>query len=251
LSLELATGRVWDYVEDVFVHSMSSQEMASALARGGGREAGEGREEEEEGEHGGGGGGGGGGEARGGGGGGKDPQGKLDGLGAEYSALLMSQLEEQHMYYERLLAKTAAELAQSSCQDDQLSEQERKDATQARAQIVRLEEEHTKLMTALREAEEEARQMRGRNQGLLQDQRQQMDALKSARKAIEETKAVVEAEVTDLQSQISDLAFFLRTQSQVQESSELAGGGLLIQQTNTDTSANRRGRGGRRRRGGT
>ena len=247
-SLELATGRVWDYVEDVFVHSTRSQGggggggRVAAAAVGGERRGGEEEEEEEEdGE------GEGGGEGRAGGRE-KGPQGKLDGLGTEYSVLLMSQLEEQNSYYERLLAKTAAELAQGACQDEEMSEGERKEAGQVRAHIARLEEEHSKLMEALREEEEMARQMRGRNQGLLQEQKQHMSHLASLRKAIAETKTALDAEVADLEAQISDLSFFLRTKEAVQES-ELEGGGVVIGQS-AAAAAPRGGRVGRRRRSG-
>ena len=251
-SLELATGRVWDYLEDAFVHSMQSQ-------GGGGPLHMEGDADDDA-------------EGEGGGGGGDDKrrQGKVDGLGAEYSALLMSQLEEQNMYYERLLAKTAAELVQSSCQDDHLSEQERKEAAQARAHIakyvrslsrtstprarppthpptpLRLDEEYTQLMTALREAEEKARQMRGRNQGLLSEQKRETERLKSVRASVQQAKASLVDEVADLEAQISDLSFFLRTKEAVQES-ELEGGGVVIQQSSS--TQDERG-GGRRRRGG-
>lgn len=144
-SLELATGRVWDYVEDSFVHAASHQLLphppptsthagahgghlgsaggpgllvgevrssgASASApgapvEGAAEEDVEGRAE-------------------------KDGRGaKLAGLGAEYSALLMSQLEEQSAYYERLLAKAAAELAQGAVQEGAMSEKEREEAAQ-------------------------------------------------------------------------------------------------------------------------
>jgi len=177
----------------------------------------------------------------------KGPQGKLDGLGAEYSALLMSQLEEQKNYYERLLAKTAAELAHSVCQDE-MPEGVRREADQVRGQIARLEEEHLKLMEALREEEEMARQMRGRNQGLLQEQKQHVSHLASLRKAISKAKTALDTEVADLEAQINDLSFFLRTKTAVQES-ELEGGGVMIGHTVT-AAAPRGGRGGRRRKGG-
>ena len=160
----------------------------------------------------------------------------------------MSQLEEQNSYYERLLAKTAAELAQGACQDEEMSEGERKEATVVRGHIARLEEEHLKLMEALREEEEMARQMRGRNQGLLQEQKQHMSQLASLRKAIAEAKIALDAEVADLEAQISDLSFFLRTKEAVQES-ELEGGGVVIGQAAT-AAPKRGGRGGRRRKSG-
>ena len=159
-SLELATGRVWDYVEDSFVHSASHQQQqllpphagahaghhgpggpgllvgevlpthaggprasssaavssSSAPGAGGADGGGEEGEGEEDGE--------------------KDGRGaKLAGLGAEYSALLMSQLEEQSAYYERLLAKAAAELAQGAVQEGAMSEKEREEAAQVRAWV--------------------------------------------------------------------------------------------------------------------
>lgn len=238
---------MWDYVEDVFVHSAQSQGGGGgrgrvAAAAWGGERRGEGEEEEEDGK------GEGGGEGREGGRE-KGPQGKLDGLGAEYSVLLMSQLEEQNSYYERLLAKTAAELAQGACQNEEMTEVERKEAGQMRAHIARLEEEHSKLMEALREEEEMARQMRGRNQGLLQEQKQHMGHLASLRKAIAEAKTALAAEVADLEAQISDLSFFLRTKEAVQES-ELEGGGVVICQQPAAAAAPRGGRGGRRRKSG-
>lgn len=49
--------------------------------------------------------------------------------------------------------------------------------------------------------------------------------------------------MADLEAQLQDLNFFLRTQEQVQDHPELAGGGLMTQQQEAP-------RGGRRRRGG-
>lgn len=150
-SLELATGRVWDYVEDVFVHSASHQHHPPTHAAAAGHAPGlligevlpghpvpayssssssiqradEGAGADVDGEQ------------EGGEEGEKDGRGaKLAGLGAEYSALLMSQLEEQSAYYERLLAKAAAELAQGAVQEGAMSEREKEEAAQVSESVV-------------------------------------------------------------------------------------------------------------------
>lgn len=148
---------MWDYVEDVFVHSPAQQQQWTHAVHGhghglligevlpaafasapastssvmGGRHAaasggdalrgeagdGVGEERDDTGE--------------------KDGRGtKLAGLGAEYSALLVSQLEEQSAYYERLLAKTAAELAQGAVKEGSMSEREKEEAAQVRGALM-------------------------------------------------------------------------------------------------------------------
>lgn len=112
---------------------------------------------------------------------------------------------------------------------------------QARAQIERLEEEHARLMAELREAEEGARQLRARNLQLLQEQKREQDELKGLRRAVDEARARCQAEIADLEAQVNDLAFFLRTQERFGD--ELAQGELVVQQ------GEERGARGRRRRG--
>jgi len=111
---------VWDYVEDTFVHGPTTRPIEES--HGGGdtgrpttlrdfREPGESLGKD-------------------------DQQGKLANLCNEYNALLASQLDEQRRYYEELLAKTEAELAQDACRDDQLAPEEKEEAVQVRKAVL-------------------------------------------------------------------------------------------------------------------
>lgn len=219
-SLELATGRVWDYVEDMFVHSSEFEHSGglsptSALSEShaiadrihGYREDNlhevSCRKV-------------------------KGARGKFDGLEAEYSALLLSQLEEQNAYHERLLAKAATDFAQNICQDDELSDDERREAFKIRSDIQKMEEDHSRFMEELRRAEESARKMRVRNQELLCDQKEGKFHLSNLRTNITSAKIRQKHDIQELEAQISDLLFFLRSKEAVQ-SSELEGGDLIVQ----------------------
>ncbi|KAJ8518982.1 hypothetical protein ON010_g18137 [Phytophthora cinnamomi] len=221
-SLELETQRVWDYAGDGYVHRL-------ILNKGDGKfvefpspnnVSGERSQtppttaaEEEEGEH-----------------------RKLEKLAVEYNFLLKSQLEEQRLYYERLLAQVEEG---ESRQLLNAHEHERKHLKKANAALA---EKAKKL-------EEELTFVRELNKSLIQNQTQWKEQIRT----LEEKNARVEQEtalrISDLEGQVRDLMFYLDTQNKVEQSAhreDIMGGTIEIEskptakETSSTTSSSRR-----------
>ncbi|KAF4323706.1 hypothetical protein BBO99_00000881 [Phytophthora kernoviae] len=190
-SLELETQRVWDYAGDGYVHRLilNKQDGKFVEFPSPNTMSGERSQtppttsaEEEEMEH-----------------------GKLEKLAVEYNFLLKSQLEEQRLYYERLLARVDEG---ESRQLRNAHEHERKHLKKANATL----EEKTKKL------EEELTFVRELNKSLIENQKQWKERVR----ALEEDKVKNEQEtalrIGDLEGQVRDLMFYLDTQSKVEQS---------------------------------
>ncbi|CAI5715642.1 unnamed protein product [Hyaloperonospora brassicae] len=228
-SLELETQRVWDYAGDGYVHrlilnkqdgkfvefpspnnrsSERSQHPPTTSA------------EEEEGEH-----------------------RKLEKLAVEYNFLLKSQLEEQRLYYERLLAR--GEEGESR-QLLTAHEHERK----------QLKKANTTLAEKTKKLEEELAFVRELNKSLIENQKQWKERVR----LLEEHNTRAEQETTlrigDLEGQVRDLMFYLDTQNKVEQSAhrdDIVGGTVEIEsrtvasEKSAVTSSTRRKSKGRKR----
>ncbi|KAL7692461.1 putative Zinc finger, UBP-type, Zinc finger, RING-type, BRCA1-associated 2 [Plasmopara halstedii] len=204
-SLELETQRVWDYAGDGYVHRLILNkqdgkfvEFPSPYNLSGERSQ---RPpttsaEDEEDEH-----------------------RKLEKLAVEYNFLLKSQLEEQRLYYERLLARVEEG---KSRQLLNAHEHERK---QLKKTNLVLEEKTKKL-------EEELTFVRELNKSLIENQKQWKERVR----ALEDANARIERDtalrVGDLESQVRDLMFYLDTQNKVEQSvhcEDIKGGTIEIE----------------------
>ncbi|KAG7399884.1 hypothetical protein PHYBOEH_007745 [Phytophthora boehmeriae] len=227
-SLELETQRVWDYAGDGYVHRLilNKQDGKFVEFPSPNTVSGERSQtppttsaEDEEMEH-----------------------GKLEKLAVEYNFLLKSQLEEQRLYYERLLARV------DEGENRQLRnahEQERKHLKKANAALA----EKTKKL------EEELTFVRELNKSLIENQKQWKERVR----VLEEEKVKNEQDtalrIGDLEGQVRDLMFYLDTQSKVEQSAhreEILGGTIQIEsqpasnQSSSTKSSTRRKSKGRR-----
>ncbi|ETL33545.1 hypothetical protein L916_14009 [Phytophthora nicotianae] len=190
-SLELETQRVWDYAGDGYVHRLilNKQDGKFVEFPSPNNLSGERSQtppttsaEEEEGEH-----------------------RKLEKLAVEYNFLLKSQLEEQRLYYERLLARVEEG---ESRQLLNAHEHERK----------HLKKANTTLVEKTKKLEEELTFVRELNKSLIDNQKQWKERVR----LLEEQNARIEQEtalrIGDLEGQVRDLMFYLDTQNKVEQS---------------------------------
>ncbi|KAE8967869.1 hypothetical protein PR003_g28954 [Phytophthora rubi] len=228
-SLELETQRVWDYAGDGYVHRLilNKQDGKFVEFPSPNNLSGERSQtppatsaEEEEGEH-----------------------LKLEKLAVEYNFLLKSQLEEQRLYYERLLARVEEGESRKLLN---AHEHERK----------QLKKANTTLAEKAKKLEEELTFVRELNKSLLQNQTQWKERIR----VLEEQNARVEQEtalrVSDLEGQVRDLMFYLDTQNKVEQSvhrSDIMGGTIEIESkptakesSSTNSSSRRTGKGKKR-----
>ena len=225
-SLEIGTGRVWDYSRDQFVHrliqgkhglveltpneknnnngsnnqsSSSFSSSSSRLAQNNNRVV----------------------EGPGGGEGGyqEDPElsealvaSKLDNVANEYDRLLISQLEGQRQHYEKLLLDVSADKDEALKRVSVVSEQATKlrvatkRASEAEKRLIRLEEENTFLSQL--------------NEQLLADANAARDdktKLTTKSKENEKIKAL-EDKIVELEQMNRDLMFFLESKDAIQNS---------------------------------
>ncbi|KAL4152388.1 hypothetical protein PRNP1_009319 [Phytophthora ramorum] len=227
-SLELETQRVWDYAGDGYVHRLilNKQDGKFVEFPNPSNMSGERSQnppttsaEEEEGEH-----------------------LKLEKLAVEYNFLLKSQLEEQRLYYERLLARVDEGESRHLLN---AHEHERKQLKKANATLA----EKTKKL------EEELMFVRELNKSLIENQKQWKERVH----LLEEQNARIEQEtalrIGDLEGQVRDLMFYLDTQSKVEQSAhreEIMGGTIEIEskstakETSSASSSRRKGKGKKR-----
>ncbi|KAG2862484.1 hypothetical protein PC119_g4747 [Phytophthora cactorum] len=224
-SLELETQRVWDYAGDGYVHRLilNKQDGKFVEFPSPNNLSGERSQtppttsaEEEEGEH-----------------------RKLEKLAVEYNFLLKSQLEEQRLYYERLLARVEEG---ESRQLLNAHEHERK----------HLKKANTTLMEKTKKLEEELTFVRELNKSLIENQKQWKERVR----LLEEQNARIEQEtalrIGDLEGQVRDLMFYLDTQNKVEQSAhreDIIGGTIEIESkpaakdhTSTASSSRRKGK---------
>ena len=204
-ALELVTGRVWSYAHDTFVNheagmvrissssssSSSFSSTAAAGAAGGQVHATKATREPT-----------------------PTPaalERKIQTVQSDYEQLLLSQLEAQRLFFEKLLAQeTVRALGGGEASEDELCEIERQ-----KLEISRLEAEYADVLSETRRVEQETRKMRKANDALIREQKELREREQRTRERVKEKKAMVAARVNDLSQQLQDLNFFLRGRSEV------------------------------------
>ncbi|TDH65077.1 hypothetical protein CCR75_009274 [Bremia lactucae] len=204
-SLELETQRVWDYAGDGYVHRLILNKRDGKFVEFPcpNNFSGERSQnppitsaEEEEGEH-----------------------RKLEKLAVEYNFLLKSQLEEQRLYYERILARV------KEGESRQLLNAHEHERKQLRKANLTLAQKTKKL-------EEELTFVRELNKSLIENQKQwknRVRLLEDQNTQIQQESAV---RVGGLENQVRDLMFYLDTQDKVEQSiyrEEIMGGTIEIE----------------------
>jgi BRCA1-associated protein len=239
-ALELETQRVWDYVNDAYVHRLVRSKTdgklvevtAPTLARGG---DGCGGQE--------------GCSAAAGAGGACSAHGegccveadpkmeealvasKLDAMALEYNHLLVSQLESQRQHFEGVGLRARAEGEAAAAVAERRAAEAERAAASARAAEQEVERRRRALesriaeMTAkLDKSEEERKFLKELNDSLLSNQRDFALQLKAA----EAAAAAKDAEARDLSEQVRDLMVFIEArQTIVEGGGELEGGTVL------------------------
>ena len=195
-ALELVTGRVWSYAHDTFVHHeagmvrLASSSSSSSSAAGHAHATKATREPT------------------------PTPaalERKIQTVQSDYEQLLLSQLEAQRLFFEKLLAQeTVRALGGGEASEDELSEIERQ-----KLEISRLEAEYADVLSETRRVEQETRKMRKANDALIREQKELREREARTRERVTEKKAVAAARVNDLSQQLQDLTFFLRGRSEV------------------------------------
>ncbi|CAM9874380.1 unnamed protein product [Ectocarpus sp. 6 AP-2014] len=269
-SLELSTGRVWDYIGDCYAHRALRGHLAPSHDRAGRQGQGQrgdgarwGR-----GSSGGGrgvvggatGGGGGGGEEGGRGGspplyseGGFDDHGdasslKMAVVSREYEALVARQLQEQQRYFEDLIATAVAVDAEANAPvEEVLTDEERVEVGKLRQAIDELSGKYEGVLDSLRTDEETARRVRSENRGLVSEQRSQKREEGRLAEEARQTRRQCEQQMSELEGQMQDLLFFLKTQEKVKSSprrQEIVGGSVVMEEGSAGAAGGGNGRGG-------
>ncbi|KAL4430038.1 hypothetical protein ABPG77_004408 [Micractinium sp. CCAP 211/92] len=162
---------------------------------------------------------------------------KLDALATEYNHLLVTQLESQRSYFEGMLVRQRAE-AEAEVEAAQAAAGEARAAAaaaQAAAQEVerRRRQAESKLADTsgrLARAEEERQFLKQLNDTLLANQRDFQTRLKDAEEALQRTTAEKDAAIRDLQEQVRDLMVFLEARQTIEQggtAAELEGATVL------------------------
>jgi hypothetical protein len=208
-SLELSTGRVWNYRDDCFVHRIlhSSDgtwegddddpyglrslgiELTSKGLSGESRHDGVGRSLSA----------------------GAPLQQKLALVVSEYETLLADQLREQAVYYEELIARMIAVAAEErAAEGEGFTATEEAEVEALRREVGELHRVHEERLGALREAQERMRRLREDNAGMIRQQRAEKDNIARLHQQAQEVKERGEQSVAELTRQVQDLTFYLR-----------------------------------------
>ncbi len=219
-SLELSTGRVWDYYGDRFIHRVLREGLPHCNMEfntlGGGKEA----EGSSKGRH---------------SSSLQQPElllppspssfssernnmtvmkEKLARVAGDYEELLASQLQEQTEYYENLIARMTAANAENravaSGTTSEPSNEEEAEVLRLRKDLSGLNERYETAMRLLREAQEEARRLRSDNSEMIRAQHACKAHVESNTRAITSSEMKNRRIVAELNRQLQDLNFYLR-----------------------------------------
>ncbi|KAL7449431.1 hypothetical protein ACHAWC_001493 [Mediolabrus comicus] len=143
-------------------------------------------------------------------------------ISLEYEALLQSALEDQSQHYEGEISRLQAELAASHLQETQISDREAREIEALQKDCERLNLEVDKLSSVLLELQTEEAKHRATSQKLLREQTVSKDLLEKIR--IDTTKLIESSDemYEDLQLQISDLTANIRMMQQIAVDEELS-----------------------------
>ncbi|CAM9805340.1 unnamed protein product [Chrysoparadoxa australica] len=156
---------------------------------------------------------------------------KMRSVAREYDLLVALQLEEQQRYFEEQMAKMIAEVAEQRANEEAFTEEERAEVAVMKESIGDLERRLEELMGQLREEQESVRVVMARNQELSRRQQGCKQQVAEARSEAKRLKGQCDSQVAELEQQVSDLSFYLKAQSQVETGSkkELQGGQVVMQ----------------------
>ncbi|KAK1743859.1 ubiquitin carboxyl-terminal hydrolase-like zinc finger-containing protein [Skeletonema marinoi] len=142
-------------------------------------------------------------------------------ISLEYEALLQSALEDQSQHFEGEISRLRADFAASRLQDTQISDRESREIDALRKDCDRLKSEVEKLSSTLLDLQTDEAKHRATSQKLLRDQTISKDLLEKIRmdttKELESSDEMFE----DLQLQISDLTANIRMMQQIAVDDEL------------------------------
>jgi hypothetical protein len=216
-SLELATLRIWDYINSEFVHrgdflecpsiqSLHLQPSAAGRKSIQGDEYGEAMMPREnpypvsldE----------------------PSPK-KANMIGEEYEALLQSALEDQAQHYEGELTRLRAALTAESVDQNQITKEESQEVDSLKADIARYRAEIDRLGRQLLDAQGQEAGYRSSSQRLLREQSVATDLLDKIRGEAAKENEEGERQVAELEQQIEDLTANLRMRRQFSQDQEL------------------------------
>ena len=167
---------------------------------------------------------------------------KIRNLIVKYEDLLMSQLDDQKLYFEKRLARATVEAFEQSSNQQQLeagttggrtltSDEEMDGIAELKLEISGLEVTYGEVLAEIRESEEALRFDRkeiDRSIVDLKDKKARLESFVAKTSSLKEQSALEQAE---LEQQLRDLQFYVRTQASVQASplkDEIQEGGLLV-----------------------
>eukprot|EP01039_Chlorochromonas_danica_P008139 gene8139-8979_t len=205
---------------------------------------------------------------------------KLTSITEDYERLMEQQLQEQQLYYEKLLARETVramelsyyysrhaanpDLGGSESKFDPLSEiedphsldveleQDLREIEDHKIEISRFENEYRSLLDKWKLLDEENKQIKAENNVLLRKQKQMMTTEDDLRTKCEGTLANFQEMVDEMEQQIRDVTFCVATRETVENSSlreELSTGVILTGTAVPPSNGPGQGRGGRSSRG--
>lgn len=242
-SLELATGRIWDYLNDTFIHDEDLVEFNNAMMSQtdqydnnillqedqcvGGTIQPNSRQyiprpldntlppHENE---------------------------KLHRLHHEYELLLESQLADQDHYFEKQLTKEAMSVLNitrntggSNDRAAMITDEELDEIEKKKIEISLIEAENTYLLKAITDIEKDVRNARKNNLSLIKENKSIGDEVSAIRAKGEELAAQSTQKIAELEQQIIDLSFYSSTKKQIETNplrDEIAGGSISISTAN-------------------
>ncbi len=133
----------------------------------------------------------------------------------DYEELLASQLQVQAEYYENLIARMIAANAEnrvvaSETTAAKLSDKEETEVVRLRKDISCLNERHETAMRSLREAQDEARRLRSDNSEMIRAQHNCKNHIETIMRAVTSSEMKSSRIVAELNRQLQDLNFYLR-----------------------------------------
>ncbi len=133
----------------------------------------------------------------------------------DYEELLANQLHVQAKYYENLIAKMTAANAEnravaSEAIADKLSDKEEAEVVRLRRDMSCLNESHETAMRSLREAQGEAERLRAENTEMIRSQHNCKNHTETIMRAVTSSEMKNRRIVAELNRQLQDLNFYLR-----------------------------------------
>eukprot|EP01038_Epipyxis_sp_PR26KG_P007213 gene7213-9843_t len=169
---------------------------------------------------------------------------KFDHLLVEYENLLRSQLQDQQLYYEKILARETVTQLELSYQPNNnsnnistVTDEDLEEIEHIKLEISAIEQDYRELVQETQITMNEIRKAKKRNDSLLKKLKQQKEEEMELIRKEEAVRVKCADEVADLEQQIIDLNFYARTRHQVETSpykDELANG-TVITKSNSST----------------